>query len=252
MQNRSAWFQDAPLVIAHRGASLLAPENTMAAFNLAVEVGAHAIELDVKLSRDGEVVIVHDSTLDRTTDGTGTVRSHTVMELRALDAGSYFGESFKGERVPILADVFDSLDGKILINVELTNYATPFDRLPEKVISQIVHRGIESDVLISSFNPVALIKSKRIDPDIPIGLLARGSTRLLINRMMRSRIMYDCYHPAWEHISQGLIEQERRMGKRVHVWTPNSPEEMINLVKAGVNGVITDDPSLARNVLEGL
>ena len=240
-------------MIAHRGASLLAPENTMAAFNLAVEVGAHAIELDAKLSMDGEVVVMHDSTLDRTTDGTGTVRSHTVMELKALDAGSRFGdgESFTGETVPILADVFDSLVGKISINVELTNYATPFDRLPEKVISLIVHRGIENDVLISSFNPVALIRSKRIAPDIPIGLLARGTPRLLINRMMRSWITYDSYHPAWEHVSQDLIEQERRMGNRIHVWTLNSPEEMINLVKAGVNGVITDDPSLARKVLEG-
>jgi glycerophosphoryl diester phosphodiesterase len=251
MQNRSAWYRDAPLVIAHRGASLFAPENTMAAFNFAVEVGAHAIELDAKLSMDGEVVVMHDSTLDRTTDGTGTVRSHTVMELKALDAGSRFGESFTGETVPILADVFDSLVGKILINVELTNYATPFDRLPEKVISLIVHRGIENDVLISSFNPVALIRSKRIAPDIPIGLLSRGTPRLLINRMMRSWITYDSYHPAWEHVSQDLIEQERRMGNRIHVWTLNSPEEMINLVKAGVNGVITDDPSLARKVLEG-
>ncbi len=252
MQNRSAWYRDAPLVIAHRGASLHAPENTMAAFNLAVEVGAHAIELDAKLSRDGEVVIMHDSTLDRTTDGTGTVRSHTVMELRALDAGSRFGESFTGEKVPILADVCDSLAGKILINVELTNYATPFDQLPEKVISLIVHRGIEKNVLISSFNPVVLIRSKRIAPDIPIGLLVRGSPRLLINRLMRSWIMYDCYHPAWEHVSQDLIEQERSAGNRIHVWTLNTAEEMINLAQAGVNGIITDDPSLALNVLDGV
>ncbi len=252
MRNRSAWYRDAPLVVAHRGASLLAPENTMAAFNLAVDVGAHAIELDAKLSRDGEVVIMHDSTLDRTTNGTGTIRSHTMMELRALDAGAYFGDSFSGERVPILSEVFDILAGKILINVELTNYATLFDRLPEKVISLIVSRGMENDVLISSFNPVALIRSKRIAPDIPIGLLVRGSTRLLINRVMRSWIMYDCYHPAWEYVSQGLIDQERRMGNRIHVWTLNSPEEMINLVKAGVNGVITDDPALARKVLEGV
>ena len=239
-------------MIAHRGASLLAPENTMAAFNLAVEVGAHAIELDAKLSKDGEVVVVHDSILDRTTDGTGTVRSHTAMEIKALDAGSHFGESFSGERIPVLAEVFDSLAGKILINVELTNYAAPFDRLPEKVISLIVNSGIENDVLISSFNPVALIRSKRIAPDIPIGLLVKGSTRLLINRIMRSWITYDCYHPAWEHVSQDLIDQERRMGNRIYVWTLNSPEVMIDLVKAGVNGVITDNPTLACSVLNGL
>lgn len=252
MQNKSAWYRDAPLVIAHRGASLLAPENTMAAFDLADELGAHAIEMDAKLSRDGEVVIMHDSTLDRTTNGSGAVRNQTMMELRTLDAGSHFGESFSGEGVPILAKVFDSLAGKILINVELTNYATPFDRLPEKVISLIAYRGIEDDVLISSFNPIALIRSKRLAPNIPTGLLARGSPRLLINRMMRSWIKYDCYHPAWEQVSQDLIEQERRMGNRTHVWTLNSPEEMINLVKAGVNGVITDDPTLALNVLEGV
>ena len=95
MQIKSAWYRDAPLVIAHRGASLLAPENTMAAFNLAVEVGAHAIELDAKLSRDGEGVIMHDSTLDRTTDGTGTVRSHTVMELWSLGRISFWKLFFR-------------------------------------------------------------------------------------------------------------------------------------------------------------
>lgn len=212
MQLGSKWYQDVPLVIAHRGASFFAPENTMAVFNLAVEVGSQAIEMDAKLSRDGEVVIIHDSTLDRISNGTGLVKDHEAKEIRQMDAGSHFGDPFVGERSPFLSEVFDCMAGELLFNGKLTNYRTLFDRLPKKVISLIAHSGIENDVLLSSFNPIALKKSKQISPEIPTGLLVRGSPRQLINRMMRSWITYDCYHPAWGHVSKDLIRKKGKMG----------------------------------------
>ena len=122
-----------PIIIGHRGASAYAPENTLAAFNLALDQGADAVELDAKLSLDGEIVVIYDPTLERTTDSKGLVNSKTFAELKKLDAGSYFSSQFRGEKIPALREVFEAVGGKIIINVELTNYGLYGDGLAEKV-----------------------------------------------------------------------------------------------------------------------
>ena len=119
-----------PLIIAHRGASAYAPENTLAAFELAIQQGAPAIELDAKLSCDGHVVVIHDQTVDRTTPHSGRVGELSLAELRRMDAGSHFDTCFQQERIPTLAEVFESIGPGTLINVELTNYSSPGDDLP--------------------------------------------------------------------------------------------------------------------------
>src|SRR6266545_5505015 len=113
-----------PVIFAHRGACAHAPENTMASFELALAHGADAIELDVKLSSDGYVVVHHDDTVDRTTDGTGRIKNLTLAELKKLDAGSFLSEKFKGEKIPTLEEVFEAVGKRTFINVELTNYKT--------------------------------------------------------------------------------------------------------------------------------
>ena len=151
--NSSAYVQlNKPKIFAHRGASAYAPENTMAAFSLAVHQGADAIELDAKLSADGYVVVMHDDTVDRTTNGTGRVSSLSLAELQKLDAGSKFPPLFKSEKVPTLEEVYETLGRKILINVELTNYSTPMDDLPDKVIALVKKFNLEERVLLSSFS----------------------------------------------------------------------------------------------------
>ena len=122
-----------PLIFAHRGASAHAPENTLSAFELALEQGAHGIELDVKLTADGEVVVFHDPTIDRTTGGQGRISQLTLAALRELDAGSSFSEKFSGEKIPTLAEVFETIGRRAFINVELTNYSTRNDGLADKV-----------------------------------------------------------------------------------------------------------------------
>src|SRR5512136_1224893 len=116
----SDWLipHDRPLNIGHRGASAAAPQNTLAAFRKAMELGADGVELDVQLSADGAVVVIHDFTVDKATDGTGRVAAKTLAELKALDAGSRFSPQFAGERIPTLAEVFEAIDGKLLVNVE--------------------------------------------------------------------------------------------------------------------------------------
>ena len=126
-----------PLIVAHRGDSANAPENTLASFRLALANGADGIELDVMFSADQKLVVIHDDTLDRTTNGHGLVGATPSDAIRELDAGSRFGEKFKGEPVPLLDEVFAEFGGKFLINVELKNYKTPKDQLPDFVVALI-------------------------------------------------------------------------------------------------------------------
>ena len=118
-----------PLIFAHRGASAHAPENTLAAFELALAQGADGIELDVKLSADGHAVVIHDAAVDRTTGAHGMVKDLSLAELRALGAGSFFSEKFSAEKIPMLEEVFEAVGKRTFINVELTNYKTPHDQL---------------------------------------------------------------------------------------------------------------------------
>ncbi len=161
-----------PVVFAHRGASARAPENTLAAFELALAEGADAIELDAKLTADGHVVVFHDPTLERTTNGTGQLAPRTLEQLRALDAGSSFSERFRGEKIPLLEEVFDAVGKKLFINVELTNYRTPFDDLVRQVCELVKKCRLEEYVIFSSFLPGNLTKARQILPDVPRGLLA--------------------------------------------------------------------------------
>src|SRR3972149_5202117 len=135
-----------PVIFAHRGASACAPENTLAAFQLALEQGAPAIEFDVKLTSDGQVVVIHDQTANRTTDGAGNVANLPLAALRELDAGSWLSAAFRGERIPSLDEVFEALGKKLFMNVELTNYATSFDTLIPKVAHLVKKHGLENCV----------------------------------------------------------------------------------------------------------
>lgn len=249
MRSSSAWFSDAPLVIAHRGASSIAPENTLAAFNLAVELGADAIELDAKLTSDGCVVVHHDQTLERTTDGNGRLSERTVDGLKQLDAGSHFNPSFAGERIPTLEEVFEGIGGRILINVELTNYASPIDDLPDAVVNLVGKYRLEDRVLLSSFNPFALRKSKKLAPSLPLALLTMPKEPKLV-RLMKDW-MTDCtfLHPHKDLVKGNIITRLQRMGRKVNVWTVNEPALILSLVEQSVDGVITDDPALACKVV---
>jgi glycerophosphoryl diester phosphodiesterase len=246
----SSWNINAPLVVAHRGASLVAPENTLIAFRTAAELGADAVELDAKLTADGHVVVHHDKTLDRTTDGTGPLSDRTLEELQRLDAGSHLNTKYAGERIPTLRQVFQEMGERLLINVELTNYAHPFDKLPE-VVAQMVHEyDLMRRVLISSFNPIALIKIKRLAPEIALGLLVMAEQPAWLVAVFRSKIPYQAYHPSFPMVHEQLIQREHMLGHRVNVWTVNDEDQIRDMLRLGVDGVITDVPALAREVVE--
>lgn len=239
---RSDWMVERPLITAHRGACRSAPENTLAAFEAAAALGVDAVEVDTKLTRDGQAVVIHDQTLERTTNGRGRVRLHTLAELEALEAGAHFGPEYAGERVPSLARVLEAVAGRLLINIEIGNYASPRDALPRAVVETVRACGVERRVLFASFNPLALRAARRLAPEIPCALLLMPRLprwqRWLFPRMASFE---------FEHFQEGLIPPTWRPGgrRRRVAWVVNEPPRMRDLLRQGVHGLITDEPWLA-------
>lgn len=240
-----------PLIIAHRGASALAPENTMAAFRLAKELGADGIELDVMLSADERLLVIHDQSVNRTTNGQGKVNQMSWDALKTLDAGSNFDERFTGEPLPLLDQVFEELGGQFLINVELTNYDTPRDQLTEKVIDLIVQMGLKNSTILSSFNARNLLKAESLEPAIPRGLLTLpGLPGIPYRGWLGKRYHYDALHPYHKDVNARMVNRLHAAGKKVNVWTVNKPEDLRRMRDLGVDMVICDDPADAREVIE--
>jgi glycerophosphoryl diester phosphodiesterase len=239
-----------PVVIAHRGASKLAPENTLAAFRLAIDQQADAIELDVQLSADKEVVVFHDNKLDRTTNGEGYLRDHNYQSLSELKAGILFGSPYHTERIPTLSQVFTTFGKSIFYNIELKNLLTPFDSLPFLVNKLIKDYQLETHVLISSFNPIALTKIERINPDLPKGILLKGSLPFMLQAAPFSTLHnYQSVHFSNNSISPNFVQRIHTSGKLAFTYTLNLPDEILLSLRNGIDGFFTDDPSLARKTI---
>ena len=241
-----------PLIIAHRGDSANAPENTLAAFRLAYENGADGIELDVMLSADRQLVVIHDDTLDRTSNGHGEVGEIPLTALRELDAGAWFSPKFKGEPIPLLDEVFTELGGKFLINVELKNYKTPKDQLPELVVALVEKHALSDSVLLSSFNARNLLRAKSLAPEIRTGLLTMpGLLGLPMRGFLGRRYGADDLHPYYRDVSAKMVQTRHQIGQKVNVWTVDAPNDLRRMQSCGVDMIICNDPAHARQILEG-
>ncbi len=238
------YFPD-PLILAHRGASALAPENTLAAFDLALKLGAPAIELDAKLTADRQVVVLHDQTLNRTTNGSGPVTQQPLAALRELDAGSWFSADFRGERIPTLAEVFEAVGKKLIINIELTNYATPFDGLIQLVAALVNQHGLQEQILFSSFYPTNLVLAKRLLPTVPRGQLILEGNPGWWQRGAASWMALEAEHPASADVTEKSVKRAHAKNRRVYTWTVNEPAELRRLRSMGVDGIFTDNPTCA-------
>lgn len=240
-----------PCIVAHRGAAAERPENTLAAFRRALEAGADGIECDVQLTRDGEVVVIHDERLERTTDGTGWVRDHTLRELQVLDAGGWFGRRYRGERIPTLHEVLAAAAGRArLINVELKNTRLRYPGLEARVL-RLLHRfGVLGTTVVSSFNHASLRRIRDLEPRARIGMLPRA-LRAPVARALR--LGAEALHPARTEVTARLVRGAHAAGLRVRVWTVNSAEELRRMRAWGVDAVFTDDPAaMVRAVRRGL
>ncbi|HEX2996007.1 MAG TPA: glycerophosphodiester phosphodiesterase family protein [Anaerolineales bacterium] len=238
-----------PVIFAHRGASAHAPENTLAAFELALAQQADAIELDVKLTADGHVIVIHDPTIDRTTGSHGRVKDLSLAQLRQLDAGSFFSEKYRGEKIPTLEEVFETVGKRAFINVELTNYNTPRDQLVETVCMLVKQFNLQKSVMFSSFFASNLSKARAYLPGVPRGLLAFGG---ILGAWARSFGFafgrYQALHPNLKDVTPQQVQRVHRLKRRLNVWTVNAAEDMRRLLSWGVDGIMTDDPQLAVQV----
>jgi glycerophosphoryl diester phosphodiesterase len=240
-----------PLNIAHRGASAYAPENTLAAFRLALEIGADGFELDVMLSADGHLVVIHDDAVDRTTDGSGPVRQKTLAELRALDASIGFDARFTGEHIPTLREVFDLVAGsRAFVNVEIKTDSLKGDGLEEKLVELIRRYDLGEYLLISSFDPFALWRMRRLAPDLPLALLYAEDQRIYLrNRWFTFLSRPSALNPSFRIATQEHVRWAKSKGYRLYVWTVDEEAEMRRLIALGVDGMITNKPDLLRQVL---
>ncbi len=244
-------FNGRTLNFAHRGASLLAPENTLAAFDLAAQQGADGIELDIRLCRTGEWVVIHDTRVNRTTNGRGFVRAKSLDELRRLDAGAAFHFKFVNERIPTLAEVLDWARGQVWLNIEIKSLARARERAELRLLNLLRRHGVRRQCLISSFNPIVLRRLARLDPGIPTGLLLnvkwfRRSAQKPLIRLMNLRAV----HISRRLARPGFLNRLRKTGLGIFVWDVNHPSDLRKLVDYGVDGIITDVPHLLKDILQ--
>jgi len=249
--DRMSFYLDRPLNFAHRGASHEAPANTLAAFLLAVDLGAEGIELDVHLSKDGELVVIHDFDVSATTDGQGLVRAKTLAELKELDAGGRFDPVFAGQRIPTLQEVIDAVGRRLLLNIELKVKSWGDGCLAAKVVRLVEQNGLVDRVVLSSFNPLAVWRVKQRNPQIATGLLYAQDMPLFLRKAwLRKLVRPTALHPHYTMVDAHYVWWANRQGYRVNVWTADDPADMGRLMRHGVDIIITNRPDLLREVLQ--
>ena len=237
-------------VIAHRGMSGTYPENTMLAFRKAYEAGADGIELDVHLSRDGEVMIMHDESLKRTAGIDSLLMEHTRAELESISAGKTKDDSYGFTPVPSLEEYLSWVkDTGLYTNIELKTAPLYYPGIEEKTAALIRRFSLEDRIIISSFNWMSVMRMKEIAPELRYALLFSG---LDLKRMgaLFSDMGMAYYHPDQKLLSDELIEDLHAHGVAVNAWTVNDEERMRWCLEHGCDGVITNFPDIARRVVD--
>ena len=236
------------LNIAHRGASSLAPENTMTAFRKAAALGVDGLELDVHFSKDGKLVVIHDELLNRTTNGKGLVKDHTLAELKELDAGSWFSPEFAKEPIPTLEEVLTEFQG-MHINIEIKSGVILYPGIEKAVLDLVSKYKMEEKILLSSFNHYSLIECKNINPEVPTGILYMAGLYEPWNYAKK----LGCYsiHPFFYGVQPEIIKGCKENGLAIYAWPVDEPKYMAALNKGGVEAIITNRPQDLKELLTG-
>ncbi len=236
-------------IIAHRGFSSQAPENTMAAFEWALHFGVDGLEFDVHLTRDGVPVICHDEAVDRTTNGQGLVKDYTYEELTRLDAGSWYGPEFRGERIPALMELLERVrQTDLLINIELKTNIFTYPGIEEQVTGMLRDLAMVDQCLISSFNHYTLVRTLTIMPQLRIGALYE--TDLYQPWRYAKTFNANALHPGHHSINPAMVAAAHEAGLMVNPWTVDQPEAIRRVSAAGADALITNCPDVAKSVLQ--
>lgn len=236
-------------IFAHRGASGNYPENTMIAFEKAGEFGANGIETDVHMTKDGQLVLIHDETVDRTTNGKGFIKDYNYSEIESLDAGMWFNKRFKGEKIPKLEELIMMIKNRnIILNIELKNNIVIYEGIERKVIELIEKHDVVDKVIISSFNHYAIRKCMSINKNVETGLLY--STGLYKPEIYAEFVGSKCLHPYFYAIyNEDIIKGIKNKGIKINTYTVNEVKHMEFFAKNQVDGIITNFPKKLKNVI---
>lgn len=230
-------------IIAHRGASMYAPENTLAAFKKAIEFGAHAIELDVRLTKDNIPVVIHDATINRTSNGKGFVHNLTLNELKTYDFGSHFSNEFKNERIPTLQEVLMLIsDYPIKLNIELKNGPTIPKNLELNVYKLVEQFNLENKVLFSSFDHESLYRLSLINHHLHFALIFHINLVNLFSYIDQMPFPITSIHPHHFYITKEMINQAHNRNITINNYTVNDKDLAIYYRELGIDGLITNDP----------
>jgi glycerophosphoryl diester phosphodiesterase len=235
------------LNIAHRGASGTRPENTLAAFRRAIEIGADFIELDVRATADGVAVVMHDATVDRTTNGSGRVAELTLRQIQALDAGSWFSLEFAGQRVPTLVEAVSLAAGKIALSMELKETG-----VEEQAVAAL-RQAADGQSFISSFHDECLARVRTLDPAMRIELivgidpLSEDEIARLIRRAQG--LGASLLAPSYRGITPGLVAAAARAAIGIIAWTVDNREDMRRMMELGITGITTNYPEVLKDML---
>jgi len=234
------------LRVGHRGARGHAPENTMLSFSTGAAMAVNAVETDVQLSKDGEVVLIHDHTVDRTTNGHGFVKDMTLAELKRLDAGSWYGPTFAGERIPTLAELLAWAKDRVGVALEIKNGPIYYPGIAEKTIRLVRQHGMERQVILISFDHFVLREAKQIAPEIATGIIYVAG---LVDAVTAARAAQaDSVIPHWAYVTPERVRAVHAEGLAISPWNPNDLATIRLLSGMGVDSVGTDYPDLFDQV----
>ena len=242
-----------PLLFGHRGFSAAAPENTLAAFRLLVDRGIPGAELDVQLSRDRRLVVLHDFSLLRTTGCAAQVRESELSAIRALDAGSWFSPRFRAERIPLLEEVFEACGERLYYDIELKWDRKEANGLEQELLACIRRHGLQARCLLSSFNPYCVRRLRSLAPEMPAAHIWANNRALpFLLRHGEASLVFPTpfIKPAADRITPLRALAYRLLGSRMLAWTVDEEEEAFRLLRLGVRGLISNDPVRLRDALQ--
>lgn len=229
-----------PKIIAHRGGRRWAPENTMAAFRNSLGAGVYGIELDIHRCRSGELVVIHDHDLTRTTDGVGLIKDRSYLELERLSAGLWFDKKFGDERIPRLKDVLDLVAGRCVLNIEIKNCPVDYPGIAEDLIELLSHYRRTDMLIISSFDHQILKRIHAQAPDLPLALLAEA---IFVDVAQYARAVgTTAWHPGFASLRADAVSEAQAQGLVVNAWTLNDKDQWLAALSMQLDGIITDDP----------
>lgn len=237
------------IIYGHRGASCYAPENTFAAYNKAIEMGANGIEIDVHKSKDGHLIVCHDEKVDRTTNGIGYIKDLTLKEIKKLDAGSWFDNKFRGEKIPLLNEVLEFVkDRNIFLNIEIKNGPIFYEGIEHDIVKAVRAYDLIENTIISSFNHFSLAHIKNIDKRFKTGILYIAG--MIDPWEYATKIGASYIHPLYLTINEEIVSKSQNNGIKVNVFTVNREEDAKLMKLFKVDGIITDCPDICKRVFD--